>query len=155
MRKTQTIKLKNEMLLAQGDDAEQARTFGSDEGKIFRFTEMPALKLENWYIRMFNIVHAAANQEEQKNLEELKNNQSAAIAVTSTPAAEKVMDEITGQLKYVDLLNEFLECYEIYLPNTDRYVKLNKDNIDEYVDTFTAIRFLRDKAAKESLQGFI
>lgn len=154
MRKTQTIKLKNEMLLAQDDTAKDA-TFGSDEGKIFRFTEMPALKLEAWYIRMYSIVHAAADAEQQKQLQAAKESQSAAIAVSSTPVADKVMNELTGQLQYVDLLNEFLACYEIYQPATDKYIRLNKDNIDEYVDTMTAIRFLRDKAAKDSLNGFI
>lgn len=155
MRKQATIKLKDEMLLAQNDtDKGQApQTFGDDAGKIFRFTEMPALKLEQWYVKMYSLVYDAAGEEEKKQMAGTKESQSAALAVASAPNQDKFMERVTGQIQYLELLNEFFSCFEYYEPGTDRYIPVNRDNIDEYIG-MTAIRYLRDYAAKESLKNF-
>ena len=155
MRKQATIKLKDEMLLAQ-DDADKGQTpqtFGDDAGKIFRFTEMPALKLEQWYVRMYSLVYDAAGKDEKKQMDGVKESQSAALAVASAPNQDKFMEQVTGQIQYLELLNEFFSCFEYYEPGTDRYIPMSKDNIDEYIG-MTAMRYLRDYAARESLKNF-
>lgn len=153
MRKSLTIKLKKELL--EADENTAGQDFGSDDGKIFRFTEMPALKLEAWYIKLYSVIYKEAGAEEKKALQETKDGQSAALAVNSVPRDEALMNRVSGQLEYINLLNEFFECYEIYEPAADRYIKLNKDNISDYVDGLVAIRYLRDRAAKESLKNFM
>lgn len=174
MRHQLTIKLKDELLLddeetsqsqetgkkgksprAQEQDPGPKRTFGSDAGKIFRFTQMPALKLETWYMKMYSIVYTAANASDRAAMEEARASHSSAAAVTSTPIAENIINEVSSQIRYTELMNEFFSCYEYYEPSTDRYVPVSQENIDEYLDNLTSIRYLRDRAVKENLKGFI
>ena len=160
MRRQLTIKLKDELLLenqpetTEKDQKQKEKTFGSDLGKIFRYTEMPALMLEKFYLRLYGFIYKAAKESEKKKLEELKNLQSAAVAVTSSQIDEEIMSEITDQVQYIDLLNELFTCYELYDPAVNRYVQINKDNIDDFVDNLVTIQYLRDRAAKEALKNF-
>lgn len=177
MRATKTIQLKDELLLIQEEEERQSqnqntgpgkgkkekaqaqepgkkKTFGEDIGKIVRFTEFPALKLEKFYIQLYGIIYAAAEEQQKKDLEEAKNSQSAALAVNTSAAGAAIMDQVSGQLQYVELLNEFFSCFEYYEKSLDRYIPLNKDNVNDYIVTITATQYLRDYAARENLKHF-
>lgn len=174
MRATKTIQLKDELLLIQEEEERQSqnqngkgkkekaqapepvkkRTFGEDIGKIVRFTEFPALKLEKFYIQLYAIIYAAAEEQQKKDLEEAKNSQSAALAVNTSAAGAAIMDQVSGQLQYIELLNEFFSCFEYYEKSLDRYIPLNKDNVNDYIVTITATQYLRDYAARENLKHF-
>jgi hypothetical protein len=158
MLKQEIIKLKNgkesvKALNEQGETIESfADTdFGQDEGKIFRWTQMSAMKLERFSIRL-----GLAAQNLNLNPAELSKMQKTADEHSATFGFLPIA--VSGQKHFVDfldLLNDLLYQYEIFDETTGVYTRLNKDNIDDYISEIVTIAFLRNKALASATSFFL
>jgi hypothetical protein len=61
---------------------------------------------------------------------------------------------ITDAEKYLDLLNEHLYCYEYFDTQRGEYIKLNRENVNVYIDELETLRYLRDRAAQFNISDF-
>ena len=157
MRKTETIKLHNDapMVVYEANDkgefvkAEKSFNFGRDDGKLFRLTEMSAMQLEKWHAKMLSLMKESLAKAADSVMDIYKNH-SATVAFAAL--SDKSVADV---VKYIDLLNEHLYCYEIYDKERELYIKLNAENISQYIDEVTTLKYLRDRAAQFNFVDFI
>lgn len=157
MRKQETIKLHNDvpMVVYEANEngelvkTEKAFDFGRDEGKLFRLTEMSAMQLEKWHAKMLSLMKESFAKAADSVMDIYKNHSAtAAFAALSDKS-------ITDVEKYIDLLNEHLYCYEIYDKEREVYIKLNAENVNQYIDELTTLKYLRERAAQFNIADFI
>ena len=157
MRKQETIKLHNDvpMVVYEANEkgemvkTEKSFDFGRDDGKLFRLTEMSAMQLEKWHVKMLSLMRESFAKAADGVIEAYENH-SATVAFAAL--ADK---SITDAEKYIDLLNEHLYCYEIFDKEREMFIKLDKENISQYIDELSTLKYLRERAAQFNIADFI
>ena len=156
MRKQETIKLHSDVPMAVyevGEDGKLVKTekqfnFGRDTDKTFRLTEMSAMDLEKWHVKMLSLMKDSLAKAADSVIETYENHSAtAAFAALSNKS-------VTDAEKYLDLLNEHLYCYEYFDKDRGEYIKLNRENINTYIDEVESLRYLRDRAAQFNISDF-
>ena len=120
--------------------------YGRDSNKIFRLTEMSAVSLEKWHIKAVSLLKGTLVKSQKFN--EVLEGHSATLAFALL--SERTIEDSE---KYLNLLNEFLYCYEVYDKNRDEYIKINDCNINDVIDELNTIKYLRNKAAEFNIAG--
>ncbi|MDR3049426.1 MAG: hypothetical protein LBV16_06305 [Elusimicrobiota bacterium] len=115
--------------------------FGRDEGKTFRFTEMSAVKLEKWSFKLGIVASKINDKSKVEKMKKAQNENSAALAVLPF-----VINDEKNFVEYIDLFNELLYCYEIYIKHLDQYVRITPENIEQYIEEVNTLGYLRNKA---------
>lgn len=157
MRKQETIKLHSNMPMVvyeaneKGEivKAEKQFDFGRDTDKTFRLTEMSAMQLEKWHIKMLALMKDSFAKAAEDVMDIYKEH-SATLAFASL--ANKSVGDAE---KYIDLLNEHLYCYEFFNKERGEYIKLNAENVNDYIEELTSLRYLRDRAAQFNIADFM
>jgi hypothetical protein len=128
---------------AEGDEKTQSEytDFGRDNGKIFRFTEMSAMKLEKGSIKIGSIAAKTADKHTSDDMKETERKHSAALAYLPFALSNE-----ENFLEFLDYFNELIYNYEIYNKNKDCYVKITPDNEADYIEEVVTVGFLRNKA---------
>lgn len=156
MRKQETIKLHSDvpMVVYEANDegklvkTEKQFDFGRDTDKTFRLTEMSAMDLEKWHVKMLSLMKDSLAKAADDVIETYeKHSATVAFAALSNKS-------ITDAEKYLDLLNEHLYCYEYYDTQRGEYIKLNRENVNVYIDEVETLRYLRDRAAQFNISDF-
>lgn len=156
MRKQETIKLHSDvpMVVYEANDegklvkTEKQFDFGRDTDKTFRLTEMSAMQLEKWHVKMLSLMKNSLAKVADDVMETWKEH-SATLAFASLSNRS-----VSDADKYIDLLNEHLYCYEIFDKERGEYVKLNAENINDYIDEVQTLQYLRDRAAQFNISDF-
>jgi len=157
MRKQETIKLHSDVPMVAyevNDKGESVKTekqfdFGRDTDKTFRLTEMSAMQLEKWHVKMLSLMKDSLAKVADDVMETYREH-SATVAFASL--ANKSVSDAD---KYIDLLNEHLYCYEIFDKERGEYIKLNAENINDYIDEVQTLQYLRDRAAQFNISDFM
>lgn len=118
-------------------DTVSIKGFGRDDGKIFRLTEMSASKKEAFSFKVLSIIDFK-NPEVQKISKESSN----------TLALTEMLGNEIDVVKYTELCNDYLYCYECFDKLTGAYVQLTPENIDDYIEEIDTRKFLREKSEK-------
>ena len=58
-------------------------------------------------------------------------------------------------VKYTELCNDYLYCYECFDKLTGAYVQLTPENIDDYIEEIDTRKFLREKSEKFNNSFFL
>lgn len=156
MRKQETIKLHSNMPMAAyevNEKGELVKTekqfdFGRDTDKTFRLTEMSAMQLEKWHIKMLSLMKESLAKAAD-DVMELYKEHSATLAFATLSNKS-----VTDAEKYIDLLNEYLYCYEYFDKDRGEYIKLNAENVSDYIEELTSLQYLRDRAAQFNIVDF-
>ena len=137
MRRQETLTLKSgEQKLTDGTFAKF--TFGRDEGKIFRFTEMSAVDLELWNLKQKALLVSGKIDEKVAKIAE---EQSVSVAFFTY-----LSQNPKKFIEHIKHFNELLYCYEIFDAAQGQYVKLTPENIEKYIEETASVMFLRNKA---------
>ena len=118
--------------------------FGRDENKILRLTEMSASKKESFSFKVLSLIDFK-NPEVKKIAEEC----------SSTLALAQSLGDKFDLIKYKELCNEYLYCYEIFDNLAGVYVKFTPENIDDYIEEIETRKYLRDKSEQFNNYFFI
>lgn len=156
MRKQETIKLHSDVPMVVyevNDKGESVKTekqfdFGRDTDKTFRLTEMSAMQLEKWHVKMLSLMKDSLTKAADDVMQTWKEH-SATLAFATL--ANK---SVTDAEKYIDLLNEHLYCYEIFDKDRGEYIKLTPGNVEDYIDEVQTLEYLRDRAAQFNFADF-
>lgn len=117
--------------------AVKGKEFGRDDGKILRLTEMSASKKEAFSFKVLSIIDF-----KNPKVQEIAKESSNTLALT-----ELLSNDIDA-IKYTELCNEYLYCYECFDKLTGAYVQLTPENIDNYIEEIETRKFLREKSEK-------
>lgn len=156
MRKQETIKLHSDvpMVVYEANDegklvkTEKQFDFGRDTDKTFRLTEMSAMQLEKWHVKMLSLMKESLAKVADDVMETWKEH-SATLAFASLSNRS-----VSDADKYIDLLNEHLYCYEIFDKERGEYIRLNAQNVNDYIDEVQTLQYLRDRAAQFNIADF-
>lgn len=156
MRKQETIKLHSDVPMVVyevNDKGEPVKTekqfnFGRDTGKTFRLTEMSAMQLEKWHVKMLSLMKDSLTKAADDVMQTWREH-SATLAFATL--ANK---SVTDAEKYIDLLNEHLYCYEIFDKDRGEYIRLTPQNVEDYIDEVQTLEYLRDRAAQFNISDF-
>lgn len=113
-------------------------SFGRDEGKILRFTEMSAVDLELWNIKQKALLTSGKVDKEVAQVAE-EHSVSAAFFLYLAKDPARFIEHIKH-------FNELLFCYEIFDKAKGQYIKLDFQNIGKYIEETQSITYLRNKA---------
>lgn len=156
MRKQETIKLHSGVPMVAYEASEEGKLlktekqfdFGRDTEKTFRLTEMSAMELEKWHVKMLSLMKDSLAKAADDVIETYeKHSATVAFAALSNKS-------ITDAEKYLDLLNEHLYCYEYFDTQRGEYIKLNRENVNVYIDEVETLRYLRERAAHFNIADF-
>jgi hypothetical protein len=109
--------------------------YGRDDGKILRLTEMSASKKEAFSFKVVSSIDIK-NPEVKKIADENSN----------TLALTEVLRNGIDYVKYTELCNDYLYCYECFDKLSGVYVQLTPENIDNYIEELKTRKFLREKS---------
>lgn len=124
MRKVDTVSVKG-------------KEYGRDDGKILRLTEMSASKKEAFSFKIVSSIDIK-NPEVKKIADENSN----------TLALAELLRTGIDYVKYTEICNDYLYCYECFDKLTGTYVQLTPENIDNYIEEIETRKFLREKSAE-------
>lgn len=156
MRKQETIKLHSDVPMVVYEANEEGKLvktekqfdFGRDTDKTFRLTEMSAMELEKWHVKMLSLMKDSLAKAADDVIETYeKHSATVAFATLSNKS-------VTDAEKYLDLLNEHLYCYEYFDTQRGEYIKLNRENVSTYIDEVETLRYLRERAAQFNIADF-
>lgn len=137
MRKQETLTLKSgEHKLSDGTAANFS--FGRDDGKMLRFTEMSAVDLELWNLEQKALLTSGTID---KDVADIAENHSATAAFFAYLAKDP-----ERFVKHIAHFNKLLYCYEVFDKTAGAYVKLTPDNIADYIEEIASVTYLRNKA---------
>jgi len=124
MRKVETVTIKG-------------KEYGRDDGKILRLTEMSASKKEAFSFKIVSSIDIK-NPEVKKIADENSN----------TLALAELLRTGIDYVKYTEICNDYLYCYECFDKLAGAYVQLTPENIDNYIEEIETRKFLREKSAE-------
>ena len=157
MRKQETIKLySNQPMVVfeandKGEAVESTKTidFGRDTGKTFRITEMSAMQLEKWHVKMISLMKESFSKAADGVIDIYeKHSATLAFAALSNKS-------IADAEKYLELLNEHLYCYEVFNKDSGEYMPITRENLGNMIDEVGTLQYLRDRAVQFNLVSFI
>jgi hypothetical protein len=150
MRRQKTIVTKSQdysISIISEDGKETTKTdfidFGRDNEKVFRFTELSALALERWSIKLNALVEKTSKVKVSADVSDLAKKHSVTAATVAL-----MKEESFSMIDYIDVFNELLYNYEFFDKARNMYISITPNNIGDYIEEINTVGFLREQAMR-------